>query len=54
MLMYELMDATDWTHLPEQGGWFDQDEALMEDITLIARMASFVRAHVEVNESDRG
>ncbi|MCC6361866.1 MAG: hypothetical protein IT450_24285 [Phycisphaerales bacterium] len=54
MMLYEFLDATDWSHLPEGGGWLDQMEAQMEDITLIARMASFVRAHVEVNESDRG
>lgn len=54
LLLYELMDATDWAHLPNSGGWLDQDEALMEDITLLARKAMFVRAHVEVNESERG
>lgn len=52
LLLYELMDATDWQILPGGGGWLDQDEALMRDVLLIARKATFVRAHVEVNEAD--
>lgn len=52
LLLYELMDATEWAHLPNGGGWLDQDEALMEDVAQIARKAQFVRAHVEVNEAD--
>lgn len=49
-LAYDLMDATDWQHLPDSGGWFEQDESLIEDITLLARMAGFIREQMRANE----
>lgn len=50
-MLYQFMDVTDWKHLPGGGGWLDQDESLMTDITILARMASYVRAQLEVNEA---
>lgn len=53
-MLYQLMDATDWKHLPGGGGWLDQDECLMTDITILARMANYVRAQLDVNEAESG
>jgi hypothetical protein len=50
--MYVLLDSTEWKHLPEQGGLIEQDDLIMEEIALIAQKASFVRAQLEVNESE--
>jgi hypothetical protein len=52
-MLYLLMDSTEWRHLPGGGGWLEQDEALMADIVTLARMASYVRAQLAVNEADR-
>ena len=38
--MFTWMEATEWKHLPSQGGLLDQDEVLMENIM---RIASLVR-----------
>jgi len=51
-LAYELMDATEWQHLPDSGGFMAQDEALMEDIALLSRMAGFVREQLRVNNKE--
>lgn len=57
-LAYTLLDATGWQHLPQDGGFFGQDELLMNDLATLARMASYVDAQAEVNEelgdSDHG
>ncbi len=53
-MLYQFMDATDWKHLPGGGGWLDQDETLMTDITMLARMAGYVRAQLDVNEAESG
>lgn len=50
-LAYSLLDATGWQHLPASGGFFEQDELLMEDLTTLTRMASYVDAQAEVNEA---
>jgi len=51
-LAYILMDSADWQHLPDGGGWFNQDELLMTDIATLTRMASYVEAQIEADESD--
>ena len=30
-----MLQAMDWKHLPDVGGILDQDEALMQDLTII-------------------
>ncbi len=50
-LLFQWMDATEWKHLPNSGGWLEQDETLMTDLTTLARMASYVRAQIEANEA---
>lgn len=46
------MDRADWQVLPGSGGWMDQDEGLMEEISTLARMSMYVRAQLEVNEAE--
>ena len=49
---YVMMDSTDWQHLPDGGGYFNQDEALITDIAMLSRMANYVEAQIEADESD--
>ena len=45
------MEGSERQHLPEAGGWWDQDEQLMEDIATLTQMAIYVHAQHEANES---
>jgi hypothetical protein len=51
-LAFALVERAEWKTLPEVGGWFEQDELLMEDLTLLSRQASYVRAQVEADHPD--
>jgi len=51
-LSFSLLEASDWHHLPEAGGWYGQDEMLMEDLATLSEMAGYVRAQIEVNEAE--
>lgn len=47
-----MLDASDWSHLPAAGGWFEQDELLFEDLTTLNTMAGYVKAQYDVNEAE--
>lgn len=51
-MAYLLLDRSDWRVLPSQGGWFDQDEGLMDSLSTLSRMSMYVRAQLEVNEAE--
>jgi hypothetical protein len=50
--IWTFMDATDWKHLPDQGGVLDQDEGIIEDVTLLSYMSSLVRDELKGGPSD--
>ncbi len=41
-------------HLPDPGGFLDQDEGMMGDVTELMRMSALVRAQLEANETSDG
>jgi len=51
-MAYLLMDRSDWRVLPEGGGWFQQDEGLLDSVSTLARMSMYVRAQLDVNEAE--
>jgi len=48
--MWQMCQATDWAHLPNAGGWLDQDDIFLHDALLIAKRLSMLRKR---KKSDR-
>lgn len=40
--VWTLLSSTGWKHLPEAGGLLDQDELLMNDISIIEWLAGLI------------
>jgi len=45
-LVWTLMEATGWKHLPLAGGLLDQPEALMDDLLTLSWLSGIVREQV--------
>jgi hypothetical protein len=44
--LFTILEAKDWKHLPNGGGWCDQDEGLMEEIALLSQLSYLTEAEV--------
>lgn len=54
---WQFLHATEWAHLPEQGGFFDQEATLMADVFTIQWRYSVIKAHMRANaeqKNDKG
>lgn len=50
---WQFVKATDWAHLADLGGFFDQEATLMADIMTIQWRYSVVKAHMETNKAQK-
>lgn len=51
--VWAFMKATDWSQLPELGGYLDQSEWLMQQLMLIEWRSRILKAHDEANNADK-
>lgn len=52
--VYTMLENIEWKHLPDAGGLLDQDEALMQDLSVIAYQSQIIRQMIDADKKEQG
>jgi hypothetical protein len=53
-MLWLLMDALEWKHLPDEGGLLDQDESIMNDLSTMTFVSQKVKSMLDDEKQDTG
>lgn len=54
MELWQTMKSFDWSHLPDPGGWLDQNQSITRDMFTLQWLYTVIKAQYEANVAANG